>query len=99
MKKIYFVRTRPVTHGDLANLLEMLGEGVSPAHKASGDGYGAGGIAYTTTEPEHKYKYVRFTGADLPDTSRRGRLSCGASTQSQCGPRAIGSTSKFAQRG
>jgi hypothetical protein len=70
MKKIDFVRTRPVTHGDLATLLGMLQErgfDVSPAHKASGDGYGAGGIAYTTTEPEHKYKYVRFTGADLPD--------------------------------
>jgi hypothetical protein len=72
MKRIYFVRTRPVTHGDLATLLEMLGEGVAPLHKRESGEYGNGGIAYTTTEPEHKYKYVKFTGADLPDTFTPG---------------------------
>jgi hypothetical protein len=66
-KKIAFVRTRPVTVGDLANLLEMLGEGVSPLHKRESGQYGNGGIAFTTKEPKHQTKYVKFTGADLPD--------------------------------
>jgi len=71
-KKIAFVRTRAVTHGDLANLLEMLGEGVSPLHKRESGQYGNGGIAFTTKEPKHQTKYVKFTGADLPDTFTPG---------------------------
>jgi hypothetical protein len=71
-KKIAFVRTRPVTVGDLANLLEMLGEGVAPLHKRESGRYGNGGIAFTTKEPKHQTKYVKFTGADLPDTFTPG---------------------------
>lgn len=76
-KIVRFARSRAVTVGDFARLLELLaarGLDVSPLRKARGWLFGTGGISFGTGDPEHKYKYARFTGNDLPTAFAAGSV-------------------------